>query len=98
MKKPLIPANEAERLLALRSYAVLDTDAEPEFDALAKLAAHILAPPIAMVSLVDADRQWFKARYGLDTPETPRDVSFCGHIVASERALIVNDAHEDNRF
>lgn len=98
MKKPPSPANEAERLLALRSYAVLDTAAEPEFDALAKLAAHILETPIALVSLVDADRQWFKARYGLDAPETPRDVSFCGHIVATERPLIVNDAHEDNRF
>ncbi len=98
MKKPNIPANEAERLLALRSYSVLDTEPEQAFDDLAQLAAHILDMPMALVSIVDAERQWFKARYGLAAPETPRDISFCGHVVASERPLIVNDARDDNRF
>ena len=98
MQPPLTPENEDERLSALRSYRVLDTEPEPEFDDLARLAAHILGTPIALVSLVDADRQWFKARYGLDAPQTPRDVSFCGHVVATEVPLVVNDAFEDPRF
>ena len=98
MKKPNIPANEAERLLALRSYSILDTEPEQAFDDLAQLAAHILDMPMALVSIVDAKRQWFKSRYGLSAPETPRDISFCGHVVAAERPLVVNDARDDNRF
>ncbi len=98
MKTPPIPPSETERLAALRRYGVLDTPAEAAFDALTRLAAHLLKVPIALVSLVDADRQWFKARYGIDVTETPRDVSFCGHAVASERLLIVEDASADDRF
>ncbi len=98
MQAPEIPANEPARLQALRSYDVLDTPAEPAFDALTTLAAHIAGVPIALVSLVDADRQWFKSRYGLDAPETPRDVSFCGHVVATDAPLIVPDAWQDERF
>ncbi|MGB0678348.1 MAG: PAS domain S-box protein, partial [Polyangiales bacterium] len=98
MKKPKIPACEAQRLRALEDYDVLDTPSEPAFDALTKLAAHIAQVPITLVSLVDAQRQWFKSRYGLDAPETPREVSFCGHVVASERLLVVPDARDDARF
>ncbi|MDP3237035.1 MAG: ATP-binding protein [Myxococcales bacterium] len=98
MQPPRTPENEAERLSALRSYRVLDTEPEPAFDDLAQLAAHILGTPIALVSLIDTDRQWFKARYGLDAPQTPRDVSFCGHVVATETPLVVNDAFQDSRF
>ncbi len=98
VKTPPIPQNEAARLEALLEYRILDTDAEPAFDDLTRLAAHIAGTPIALVSLVDADRQWFKARYGLDAPETSRDNSFCGHVVASDAPLIVGDAWSDERF
>jgi PAS domain S-box-containing protein len=98
VKKPPIPANEEARLAALRAYEVLDTPAEAAFDALTTLAAHIARVPIALVSLIDVDRQWFKSRYGLDAPETPRDVSFCGHVVASDAPLVVRDAFADDRF
>ena len=98
MKRPEIPAGEAARLDALRSYGVLDTDPEPAFDALTRLAAHVVGVPVALVSLVDADRQWFKSRYGLEAPETPRDVSFCGHVVGADAALVVADAWADPRF
>jgi PAS domain S-box-containing protein len=98
MLAPSIPPNEAARLAALASYQVLDTPPEPGFDGLTRLAALLLGVPIALVSLVDADRQWFKSRYGLDVPETPRRVSFCGHVVALEQPLIVPDALQDPRF
>lgn len=98
VRLPKTPADEVERLLSLRAYSILDTDPEAAFDGLAKIAAHIFGAPIGLVSLVDADRQWFKARYGLDAPETPRDISFCGHAVADGRGLVVPDAHEDERF
>ena len=98
MRAPATPANESARLAALQRYAVLDTDTEHAFDDLARLAAHILEVPIALVSLVDSDRQWFKSRYGLDATELPRDVSFCGHVVADEQRLVVPDSHADARF
>ena len=98
MKAARIPENEAERLRALESYRVMDTPPESSFDDLTTLVARILDVPIALVSLVDADRQWFKSRYGLDAPETPRDISFCGHVVAEQELLVVPDAFEDNRF
>jgi PAS domain S-box-containing protein len=98
MQAARIPDNEAERLVALRRYDVLDSPAEPAFDALTKLASYLLKAPIALVSLVDRDRQWFKARYGLEAPEAPRDVSFCAHVVAQERLLVVEDARADERF
>ncbi|MDH3655381.1 MAG: response regulator [Myxococcales bacterium] len=98
MKAPRIPENEAERLKALESYRVMDTPPESSFDDLTTLVARILDVPIALVSLVDADRQWFKSRYGLEAPETPRDISFCGHVVAEQELLVVPDAFADNRF
>lgn len=98
MKPPAIGANETERLAVLRSYEILDTPPEPRFDTLTKLAANILKVPIALITFVDTDRQWFKSRYGLDAPETPRDVSFCGHVVAAEAPLVVPDALQDLRF
>ena len=98
MKSAPIPDNDAERLRALDEYAILDTPLEPAFDALTELAAEIVGVPIALVSIVDAQRQWFKSRYGLDAPWTPRDVSFCGHVVAAEVSLVVEDAHQDARF
>ena len=98
MKAPAIPSNEAERLAALHSFQILDTEADASLDALTRLAAAILEVPIALVSLIDTDRQWFKSRYGLDIPQTPRDVSFCGHAVVAEAPLVVNDALVDGRF
>ncbi len=98
MDEPKTPANETERLRSLYGYQVLDTPAEAQFDAIVRLAAQIVGAPISLISLVDADRQWFKARYGLDVPETSRSVSFCGHAVASGAPLEVNDAREDPRF
>ncbi len=98
MLRPDFPENEAERLEELDSYEILDTDAEANFDALTRLAAHILEVPIALVSLIDKDRQWFKSHYGLDTTETPRDLSFCGHVVASGEFLVVPNTNDDRRF
>lgn len=98
MKPAPIPDNEPQRLKALGRYRILDTAPEAQFDDLVLIAAQILDVPIALVSLIDVDRQWFKARYGLDAPQTPRDVSFCGHAVASGEPLIVRDATADPRF
>jgi len=98
MKVPAIPDNEKERLAALRRFDVLDTPAEPEFDALTRLAAHVLGVPIALVSLIDSDRQWFKSHHGTELTETPRDISFCGHVVSEDAPLVVPDASIDERF
>jgi PAS domain S-box-containing protein len=98
MQTPPLPPREAERLAALASYDVLDTPPDPAFDGITRVVAHILDVPMALVSLVDADRQWFKSRYGLHVTETPRDVSFCGHVVAHDRPLVVTDALADVRF
>ncbi len=89
---------EYERLRALKGYGILDTEDDPVFDAFAEEAAETFDVPIALISLVDSDRQWFKARFGLDVKETPRTISFCSHAVASGKTLIVNDAANDQRF
>jgi signal transduction histidine kinase len=93
-----IPENEAERLEALRRYQILDTRSDPVFDDLAALASYVCGTPIALVSLVDSDRQWIKARVGLDVSETPRDVSFCAHTILANDTMVVEDALADNRF
>jgi diguanylate cyclase (GGDEF)-like protein len=94
-----IPMNEAERLAALRSYGVLDTACEDSFDTIAWLAHRVTGSPIALVSLVDAERQWFKARHGLDTSETPRDQAFCAHAILNpSQPMVVPDAKADPRF
>ncbi len=91
--------DEAARLTALRELRVLDTLAESTYDDIVALASQICSTPISLVSLIDADRQWFKARVGLDATETPRDLSFCAHaIVAPEPVFIVEDATRDARF
>ncbi len=93
-----IPDNEAERLAVLRSLDILDTEPESAFDELAQLAAFICEVPIALVTLVDEDRQWFKSLIGLDDTETPRDISFCAHTIMRPEPLIIVDAAADSRF
>ncbi|MCG8357513.1 MAG: PAS domain S-box protein, partial [Kiloniellales bacterium] len=96
---PIPPAEEEEaRLLALASYGIVDTPAEAEFDRFVRLASELFEVPIAVISLVERDRQWFKAIVGLEASETERQVSFCGHAILSDDPLVVPNALEDPRF
>ena len=93
------PLNEAERVAALRALDVLDTPSEAEFDALVNAAAAVCGTPISLVSLVDTDRQWFKANRGLaGATQTPRDVAFCAHAILQDGLFEVPDATLDPRF
>ena len=92
------PTKEAARLAALEQYNILDTPPEQSYDDITSLAAFICDVPIALISLVDADRQWFKSKVGIDVRETSRDVSFCAHAIAGTDIMVVNDALEDERF
>lgn len=98
MKIPPLPPNEAERLRALHHYRILDTLPEQVYDDLTRMAAQICDAPIALVSLIDAERQWFKSRLGIEEPETDRAISFCAHAVATGEMLMVHDALRDVRF
>jgi len=98
MRAAPIPENEAARLETLRQYQVLDTDSEEAFDDLTRLAAYICDTPTALISLVDANRQWFKARVGIQARETPRNISLCGHAIIHQGCFIVEDALFDERF
>jgi signal transduction histidine kinase/DNA-binding response OmpR family regulator/HPt (histidine-containing phosphotransfer) domain-containing protein len=94
-----LPDDEAQRLAALRRYHILDTLPESDFDDLTRLAAEICGTPIALISLVDADRQWFKSRVGIASTETPRDIAFCAHgILQPDQLFVVPDARADDRF
>ena len=97
MNAPL-PTNETQRLEALKEYHVLDTEAEQMYDDITALAADICGVPIALVSLVDESRQWFKSKVGLHQNQTPRDVAFCAHAILQEKPLYVKDAMADSRF
>jgi GAF domain-containing protein len=92
------PINETERLRALKALSLLDTPPEERFDRVVRFAAEQFDMPIALVSLIDRDRQWFKARFGLDARQTGRDISFCGHAILHDELFIVEDAQQDARF
>jgi len=98
MLAPPIPTNEHERLGKLRSYNILDTLPEDSFDRVTRLAADILDVPIALVSLIDAERQWFKSKVGLGADETSREISFCGHAILGDDLFVIEDATKDTRF
>src|SRR5512138_3239075 len=92
------PANEEQRLAALRDYHILDSAAEKTYDELTRLAAYICRVPMATISFVDESRQWFKSRVGIQEQETSRDVAFCAHTILGLEPLIVKDALQDRRF
>ncbi len=98
MKAPELPPDESQRIATLRSLNVLDTSPEERFDRLTRLAKRLFGVPIALVSLVDSDRQWFKSCVGLDATETPRNISFCGHAILHDDILTVPDTLSDPRF
>jgi PAS domain S-box-containing protein len=98
IQAPLLPEDEVMRLKVLRDHGLLDTPAEERFDRITRLAQRMFGTQIALVSLVDADRQWFKSRQGLDACETGRDISFCGHAILNKEIFHVADARLDPRF
>ena len=90
--------DEGRRIDALKGYGILDTPNEPEFDRIVQEAAAMLGAPIALISLVDEHRQWFKAKLGLEPDEMPRSISFCTHAIHGSDMMVVEDAAEDARF
>jgi DNA-binding response OmpR family regulator len=97
-RKAALPPDEEERLAAVYRLGLLDTDAEERFDRHARIAAAALDAPIALVTLIDRERQWYKAHYGFDFSETSRDMGFCSHAILQSEPLVVNDALRDDRF
>ncbi|MGA7179349.1 MAG: sensor domain-containing diguanylate cyclase [Thiobacillaceae bacterium] len=98
MKSPDIPEEEEARLKTLRSLNILDTPQEERFDRLTRMAKRMFGVPIALVSQVDENRQWFKSCVGLSVSETPRDISFCGHAILGNEIFLIPDATKDERF
>ena len=93
------PENELQRLQAVRSYEILDTQPELEFDALTRVAAHTFSTPIAVVAIMDADRLWFKSKLGLDIPQLDREIAFCAHaIMRPQESMVIPDLSSDQRF
>lgn len=98
MISPQLPANEDQRLAALVRHEILDTPSETSFDMIVHLAASLCGSKIALISLIDQNRQWFKAKYGIDATETDRAISFCGHAIHGDDIFEISDALEDERF
>jgi two-component system NtrC family sensor kinase len=95
--KPM-PAPDQDRVAALQKYAILDTEPERAFDDLTLLASHVCKTPIALISLVDEDRQWFKSKIGIDASETPRDIAFCSTAIQQSEVMVIPDTLQDERF
>jgi diguanylate cyclase (GGDEF)-like protein len=98
MQKPAIPPDETTRIDTLRALNILDSSPEERFDRITRLAKRLFGVPVALISLVDTDRQWFLSSFGFDAKETPRDISFCGHAILNDDILSVPDAALDPRF
>ena len=98
MKPPPLPIEEEYRLSTLHALGLLDTPPDERFDAITRTTATLFGAPISLVSLVDANRQWFKSRVGLDILETQRDISFCGHAILGNQVFVVEDTRQDSRF
>src|SRR5690242_11997132 len=98
MQAPAKPKDEEQRLETLRALNILDTVPEERYDRLTRLAKRLFDVPIALVSIIDEDRQWFKSSMGVDAKETSREISFCGHAILGDEILEVPDATKDERF
>jgi GAF domain-containing protein len=98
MIEPPIPEDETWRLAALRNLGILDTPREPDFDAVVQLGQAMFGVPMCLISLIDQDRQWFKACVGLDASETARAISFCAHAILEPEVFVILDAAKDERF
>jgi GAF domain-containing protein len=93
-----MPAHDRDRVASLQKYAILDTEPEQAFDDLTLLASFVCKTPIALISLVDEDRQWFKSKVGLDAKETPREIAFCSAAIQQSDVMVVPDTLQDDRF
>jgi sigma-B regulation protein RsbU (phosphoserine phosphatase) len=98
VSKPDLPSNELDRLQALRALRILDTPPEERFDRITSLAARLLRAPKAYISMIDADREWLKSQVGMPPRQTPRELSFCGHVILGDRPMVLPDAAADPRF
>lgn len=98
MEAPAYPSDEPKRIHTLRSLNILDTNPEERFDRLTRLAKRLFGVPIALVSLIDSNRQWFKSCQGLSATETSREISFCGHAILEDGIFVINNALLDERF
>ena len=92
------PVNEAARLRSLSEYRILGTKPEQAFDNITMMASEVCQAPIALISIIDEKRQWFKSRVGLDAPQTNRDISFCAHTILDSKPMVIEDALFDEKF